>query len=108
MRALKFLTIPNTIILCVKIKDTRDCPDDPVVKNLPCNAGKARLIPVWVTVIPHTIGQLSPRTTKIQCSQNLKIRNKYQKKSDIYYVYILKKKDKYRKNIIEFTHNFLK
>ena len=40
----------------------RDFPGDPVVKNLPFNAGPLGLIPGWGTKIPHTMGQRSPLT----------------------------------------------
>ena len=40
-----------------------------MVKNLPCNAGDAGLIPGWGTKIPHAVEQLSPCpvTTKSMC-----------------------------------------
>ena len=37
-----------------------DFPSGPVVKNLPCNAGDAGLIPVWGTEIPQSAEQPSP------------------------------------------------
>ena len=39
-----------------------DLPGDPVVKNLPFNAGNASLILCQGTKIPHAEGQLSPGT----------------------------------------------
>ena len=63
-----------------------DFPDDPVVKNLPSNAGDTSSVPGWGTEIPHYTGQLSPHTAtrkkvphatiKILCSQI----NKFEKK----------------------------
>ena len=44
----------------VLIKDSRDFPGGPVVKNLPSNAGDAGLIPGQGTKIPHAAGQLKP------------------------------------------------
>ena len=41
----------------------RDFPVDPVVKNLPSNAGNMSLIPGQGTKISHATGQLSPCTT---------------------------------------------
>ena len=38
-------------------------PGDPVVKNLPCNAGDVGSIPDRGTKISHATEQLSPRTT---------------------------------------------
>ena len=47
-----------------------DFPGGLGIKNLPCNAGDAGLIPGQGTKIPSTVGQLSPCvTTKTQCSQ---------------------------------------
>ena len=40
-----------------------DFSDGPVVKNPPCNAGDAGLIPGQGTKIPHAVGQLSPHAT---------------------------------------------
>ena len=40
-----------------------DFPGGPVVKNLPCNAGDAGLLPGQRTKIPHAAGQLSPHAT---------------------------------------------
>ena len=37
----------------------RDVPDGPVVKNPPCNAGDAGLIPDWGSKIPYASEQLS-------------------------------------------------
>ena len=37
----------------------RDCPGDPVDKNLPCNAGDVSSIPGQGTKIPHAMEQLS-------------------------------------------------
>ena len=39
-----------------------DVPSDPVVKNLPTNAGDTGLIPVWGR-FPYAVGQLSPCAT---------------------------------------------
>ena len=39
----------------------RDSPGDPVVKNLPCNAGDVSLIPGLGTKIPHSGEQLNLR-----------------------------------------------
>ena len=49
----------------------RDFPVDPVVKNLPSNAGNMSLIPGQGTKISHATGQLESlsATTKIQHSQ---------------------------------------
>ena len=44
----------------------RDFPGNPVVKNLPSNAGDAGSIPGRETKIPHAVGQLSPRATTIE------------------------------------------
>ena len=41
----------------------RDFPGCPGIKNLPCNAGHAGLIPGWETKIPHTTEQPSPHAT---------------------------------------------
>ena len=41
----------------------RDSPGDPVVKDLPANAGNMGLIPGPGTKISHTTRQLSPYTT---------------------------------------------
>ena len=41
----------------------RDFPGDPVIKNLPSNAGDMGSIPGQETKIPHATGQLSPCTT---------------------------------------------
>ena len=47
----------------------RDFPGGPVVKNPPCNAGDAGLIPAQGTKIPHAVGQPSPHatTTELAC-----------------------------------------
>ena len=37
------------------LKIRRNFPDDPVVNNLPCNAGQAGLIPGHGTKIPHAV-----------------------------------------------------
>ena len=42
---------------------TGDFPGGPVVKNPPCNAGDAGLIPGQGTKIPHAAGQLSQRAS---------------------------------------------
>ena len=49
----------------------RDFPVDPVVKNLPSNAGNMSSIPGQGTKISHATGQLESlsATTKIQHSQ---------------------------------------
>ena len=39
----------------------RDFPGSLAVKNLPCHAGDAVLIPSWGTKIPHAVKQLSLR-----------------------------------------------
>ena len=53
MKAVSSTVMPlKTIVL-------RDFPGGPVVKNLPCNAGDASLIPGLGTKIPHAAGQLS-------------------------------------------------
>ena len=41
----------------------RGLPGGPVVKNPPCSAGDASLIPGWGTKIPHALGQLNPSAT---------------------------------------------
>ena len=53
----------------VKIKKLRDFPGDPVVKNLPSNAGGVGSMPGRGTKIPHAAGQLSPcaATTELTC-----------------------------------------
>ena len=40
----------------------RDFPGGPVVKNLPSKAGVSDWIPGQGNKIPHTMGQVSPRT----------------------------------------------
>ena len=44
---------------CRKLFVPWDFPGDPVVKNLPCNAGDSGLIPGLEIEIPHAAGQLS-------------------------------------------------
>ena len=46
----------NYALSSLKCKRVGDFPDGPVVKNLPCNAGDAGLIPGWGTKIPHATG----------------------------------------------------
>ena len=48
---------------CRKLFVPWDFPGDPVVKNLPCNAGDAGSIPGLETKIPHAVEQLSPCAT---------------------------------------------
>ena len=43
--------------------DCGDFPRDPMVKNLPCNAGDMGSIPGQGTKIPHTVEQLSLSVT---------------------------------------------
>ena len=49
----------------------RDVPDGPVVKNPPCNAGDAGLIPDWGSTIPYASEQLSlsAASTEPTCSK---------------------------------------
>ena len=47
----------------IKNIGNRDFPGGPVVKNLPCEAGDAGLIPGWGTKILHPMEHLSPSTT---------------------------------------------
>ena len=48
----------------------RDFPGGPVVKNnLPYNAGDAGSTPGQGTKIPHSAGQLSPRTTTTELAR---------------------------------------
>ena len=42
---------------------SRDIPGGPVIKNLPCNAWDAGLIPGWGTKMPRAAEQLSPTAT---------------------------------------------
>ena len=42
---------------------SRDFLGDPMVKNLPCNAGDVCLIPGQGTKIPHAMKQLNPFIT---------------------------------------------
>ena len=49
-----------------KEKASRDFPSGPVVKNPPCNAGDAGLIPGQGTKIPHVSRQLSLSATTIE------------------------------------------
>ena len=48
-------------ISLLKKKKKRDFPGGPVVKNLPCNAEDASLIPGRATKIPCASEKLSPR-----------------------------------------------
>ena len=69
-----------------------DFPDDPVVKNLPSNAGDACSVPGWGTKIPQDTGQLSPHsatrkkvpcaTIKALCSQINKFEKQKKKEND--------------------------
>ena len=45
------------------LKNERDFPGGPLVKNPPSNAGDAHSIPGQGTKIPHAAGHLSPRAT---------------------------------------------
>ena len=49
-----------------------DFPGGPVVKNLPCNAGDAGLIPGQGTKIPHALRQLSLSVTSIEPKHHTK------------------------------------
>ena len=57
---LQALCLPQSLLL-VKTKEGGDLPDGAVVKNLPCNAKDAGLIPSWGANIPHG---LRPDTVK--------------------------------------------
>ena len=46
----------NYALSSLKCKRVGDFPDGPVVKNQPCDAGDAGLIPGWGTKIPHATG----------------------------------------------------
>ena len=50
-----------SVLLSSKIS-SRDFPHGPVVKNLPASAGDTGSIPGPEMKIPHTAGQLNPRT----------------------------------------------
>ena len=56
------------------LKQHKDLPGGPGVKNPACSAGGVGLIPGWGTKSPHATGQVSPwaQTTKTQCSQTNK------------------------------------
>ena len=43
------------------MKQRRDFPSGPVIKNRPCNAGDVALIPGQETKIPHVTEKLSLR-----------------------------------------------
>ena len=47
----------------MSIKEARDFPGGPVVKDPPSSAGDVGSIPGQGTKIPHALGQLSPCTT---------------------------------------------
>ena len=47
----------------------RDFPGGPVVKNPPCNAGDAGLIPGQGTKISHAAGQLSLHATTTELAR---------------------------------------
>ena len=50
---------------CVRhLKQCRDLPGGPVVKNLPCNTGDPGSIPGQGTKVPQATGQLSPEATQ--------------------------------------------
>ena len=49
--------------LKINLKEHRDFPGGPVVKNPPSNTGDTGSIPSRGTKIPHAAWQLSPRTT---------------------------------------------
>ena len=52
----------------IKTLHLGDFPSDPVVKNLPCDAGDAGSIPSGRVKIPHAAEQLSPHiTTRKAC-----------------------------------------
>ena len=44
----------------------RESPSGPVVKNLPCNAGGAGLIPGWVTKILYAMEQLKAHVPQLE------------------------------------------
>ena len=55
----------------IKNASDGDSPGGPEVKNPPCNAGDASLIPGQGTKIPRAMKQLSPHaaTTEAACSE---------------------------------------
>ena len=55
----------EAVRLGIRTLESRDFPGSPVVKNLPCNAGDAGLIPDQGTKIPQHMGQLSHHATTI-------------------------------------------
>ena len=67
----KFTSVYTSTLLSgsLSIKNNRDLPGGPVVKNPPSNAGDAGSIPGQGTEIPHATGQLSPwaTTTELAC-----------------------------------------
>jgi len=67
-----FLTFYSTVFLLSanKRECLEDFPGGPVVKNLPCDAGRAGSIPGQKTEIPQDVEQLSPHaiTTELESS----------------------------------------
>ena len=51
------------------LRNCRDFPGGPVVKNLPSNAGDPGSIPGRGTKIPYAAAQLSPRATTTELSR---------------------------------------
>ena len=50
----------------------RGFPGGPVVKNLPCHAGAAGLIPGWGTRIPQAMRKLGPQATTTEPEDHMK------------------------------------
>ena len=67
-----FLTFYSTVFLLSANKQVclEDFPGGPVVKNLPCDAGRAGSIPGQKPEIAQVVEQLSPHaiTTELECS----------------------------------------
>ena len=49
------------------VVNARDFPGSPVVKNPPCNAGNAGVIPGQGTKIPHAVEQLNTHAVTTEC-----------------------------------------
>ena len=66
--------IKSWVVLDFPLKFLRwDFPGGPVVKNLPCNARGLDWIPDRGTKIPQSVGQLSPRVTTRESTQQQNI-----------------------------------
>ena len=62
LQVIQFLLPLLDLSVAVQKQLQQNCPDGPVVKTLPCNAGDGGSIPGWGSKIPHAVEMLQLRS----------------------------------------------